>query len=106
MKNAWEIREEFNLINTVAITKEDFEAAFNKTKERIEYTFNGWDGKSYNGESRVGYAYRTNIPGYEGIRFIKVGKGLHAIDNNHLVINQQTGEYHPATSWIVDVIKG
>ena len=106
MKNAWEITKELNLINKIAITKEDFEAAFIKTKERIEYTFNGWDGKSYNGESRTGYTYRTDLPGYEDCRFIKVGKGLHAIDNNHLVLNQETGEHNPTTSWVADIIKG
>ena len=106
MKNAWEIKTELNLINRIAITKENFEAAFTKTKERIEYTFNGWDGESYNGESRIGFAYRTNIPGFEDCRFIKVGKGLHAIDNNHLVLNQQTGESNPTTIWVADIIKG
>ena len=52
MKNIYQMRNEFSLreYNT-AITRADFEAHFTKTKERIEFTFNGWDGKSYDGET-------------------------------------------------------
>ena len=60
MKNPYTLRNEFIFRNyNTAITRADFEAHFTKTKERIEFTFNGWDGKSYNGESRRAYIYRT-----------------------------------------------
>ena len=50
MKNIYAMREGFCLreYNT-AITRSDFEALFTKTKEQIRFTFNGWDGKSYDG---------------------------------------------------------
>jgi len=105
MKNTWNLREEFKLIDRIAITRETFESSFFKTKERITFTFNGWDGKSYDGESRNAYVYRTNVPGYEDARFIKVGKGLHYIEDDHEVIEKATGIAHKAASWLVDVRK-
>ena len=51
MMKAWQIRENFELIDRIAISRRTFEELFTHTKERIEFTFNGWDGKSYNGES-------------------------------------------------------
>lgn len=106
MKNIWTLREHFNLIDRIAITRSDFEANFHKTQERIEFTFNGWDGKSYDGESRVARIYRSNLPGYEDCIFVKVGKALHYIDTEDQVINKQTGEAHPTAGWLVDVLKG
>ena len=76
--NPYTLRKSLNLIDAnTAITREDFESLFCKTAERVTFTFNGWDGKSYDGESRSGYVYRTIIEGYENVRFVKVGKGLH-----------------------------
>lgn len=49
MKHPWTLREQFELIDRIAINRMTFEAHFTKTKERIEFSFNGWDGKSYNG---------------------------------------------------------
>lgn len=106
MAKAWEIREEFKLIDRIAISRATFEEAFTKSKERVEFTFNGWDGKSYNGESRFAYLYRSNLPCYEECRFVKVGKSVHYIDTDHMVINKQTGEAHPTASWVVDVLRG
>ena len=62
MMKAWQIRENFELIDRIAISRRTFEELFTHTKERIEFTFNGWDGKSYNGESRVARVYRSNFP--------------------------------------------
>ena len=106
MKNTWNLRNEFNLIDRIAISRQTFESCFTKTKERITFTFNGWDGKSYDGESRNAYVYRTNVPGYEDARFIKVGKGLHYIEEDHEVIEKATGIAHKEASWLVDVLKG
>ena len=104
--NAYTLRNKFNLqkYNT-EITREDFENFFSKTKERITSTFNGWDGKSYNGESRKAFIYRTNIKGYENLRFVKVGKGLHCIDEESNVIEKATGEFHKEVYWMVDVAR-
>ena len=105
MKNAYLIRNEFTLreYNT-AITREDFEKYFTKTREKVRFTFHGWDGKSYDGESRNASVYRTNIQGYEDARFVKVGKGLHYIDEESMVLEKATGEKHPEASWLVDVL--
>ena len=106
MRNIYEMRNEFTLreYNT-AITRADFEAYFIKTKERIRFTFNGWDGKSYDGESRSARVYRTNIPGYEDARFIKVGKALCYIDEDSSILEKATGEYHKEAEWLVDVLR-
>ena len=77
MTNAYELRNHFFLEDyNTAITREDFESFFTKTKEKVTFTFGGWDGKSYDGESRRATVYRTTVKGYEDVRLIKVGKGL------------------------------
>lgn len=104
MKNIYRLRENLNLIEyNTAITREDFEQHFTKTREKVRFTFNGWDGKSYDGESRRAKVLRTDIPGYESIRFIKVGKHLHYIMEDEMRIEKATGEAHPEASWLVDV---
>lgn len=90
MKHPWTLREQFELIDRIAINRMTFEAHFTKTKERIEFSFNGWDGKSYNGETRHAYVYRTDIPGYEDARFIKVGKGVHYVEEAENVLEKAT----------------
>ena len=104
MKNAYTLRNHFFLEDyNTAITREDFEAHFTKTKEKVTFTFNGWDGKSYDGESRTASVYRTDIAGYEGVRLVKVGKGLHYIDEDRAILEKATGETHPEAEWLVDV---
>ena len=104
MTNAYELRNHFFLEDyNTAITREDFESFFTKTKEKVTFTFGGWDGKSYDGESRRAKVLRTDIPGYEEIRFIKVGKHLHYIMEDEMRIEKATGEAHPEASWLVDV---
>lgn len=106
MKNIYAMRNGFRLKNhDTAITKADFEAHFTKTKERIIFTFNGWDGKSYNGETRRAFVYRTNMEGYGDARFVKVGKGLHYIDEESSILEKATGESHKEAGWLVDVLK-
>lgn len=106
MKNLYQMRRAFSLreYNT-AITRADFEAHFTKTRESVRFTFNGWDGKSYDGESRIAKVYRTDLEGYEDARFIKVGKHLHYIDEDGSVLEKATGEYHKEAEWLVDVLK-
>ncbi len=104
MTNAYTLRNHFTLGNyNTTITRNEFEACFTKTSEKVTFTFGGWDGKSYDGESRTASVYRTNVPGYEGIRFIKVGKHLHYILEDCLKVEKATGEAHPEASWLVDV---
>ena len=106
MMNIYQMRNAFDLkVYNTAITRADFEAHFTKTRESIRFTFNGWDGKSYDGESRTASVYRTSIPGFESVRLIKVGKGLHYIDEDRMVVEKATGESHPEASWLVDVKK-
>ena len=106
MMNIYGLRNGFSLkVYNTAITREDFEAHFTKTKERIEFTFNGWDGKSYNGESRRACVYRTSIKGYEDMRFVKVGKSLHYIDEERSILEKATGEFHKEAGWLVDVLR-
>ena len=107
MKNIYRLRNDLNLIDyNTAITREDFEAHFTKTREKVRFTFNGWDGKSYDGESRNASVYRTSIPGFENVRLIKVGKGLHYIDEDRMVVEKATGESHPEAEWLVEVKRG
>ena len=104
MMNAYTLRNHFFLEDyNTAITLEDFEAHFTKTKEKVTFTFNGWDGKSYDGESRRATVYRTSIKGFEDVRLVKVGKGLHYIDEDRMVTEKATGESHPEASWLVNV---
>ena len=104
--NAYEMRKLFTLLEyNTAISREDFENNFRRTAERVTFTFNGWDGASYSGETRTARVYRTTIKGYEDVRFIKVGKGLHYIDEDSAVVEKATGESHPEAEWLVDVKK-
>ena len=106
MTNAYALRNHFFLEDyNTAILREDFERFFTKTKEKVTFTFNGWDGKSYDGESRRATVYRTSIKGFEGVRLVKVGKGLHYIDEDSAVVEKATGESHPEAEWLVDVKK-
>ena len=102
--SAFTLRKHFELLDySTAITREAFEANFTKTKEMVTFTFNGWDGKSYNGESRNAYVYRTTVEGFESFKFVKVGKGLHVIDEDYMVTEKATGESHPEADWFIDV---
>ncbi len=104
MTNPYSLRNHFNLEDyNTAILHEDFERFFTKTKEKVTFTFNGWDGKSYDGESRTASVYRTDIPGYESLRLIKIGKGLHYIEEERMIVEKATGENHPEANWLVDV---
>ena len=106
MKNIYSLRNEFTLreYNT-AITREDFEKHFTKTRAKVRFTFAGWDGKSYDGESRSAGVYRTDIEGYGDARFVKVGKSLHYIMEDEMRLEKATGENHPVASWLVDVLR-
>ena len=104
MTNAYVIRMHLSLRNhNTAISREEFEAHFTKTRESVRFTFNGWDGKSYDGEARNAKVIRTNIPGFEEVRLIKVGKHLCYIDEDRMITEKATGEKHPEAEWLVEV---
>ena len=106
MKNTYTLRNHLNLIDyNTAITREDFEAHFTKTREKVRFTFNGWDGKSYDGESRNATVYHTSIAGFETERFIKVGNHLCYIDDERSILEKASGESHPEAEWLVEVKK-
>lgn len=106
MMNIYQMRNSFSLKeHNTAITREDFERSFTRTRESVRFTFNGWDGKSYDGESRSAKVYRTSLPGYENTRFVKVGKALCYIDEDSSILEKATGEYHKEAEWLVDVLR-
>jgi hypothetical protein len=89
MMNAYTMRNLMELGNyNTSITREAFEAHFTKTKESVRFTFNGWDGKSYDGESRNAKVIRTDYPGYEEVRLIKVGNHLCYIDEESVFLRR------------------
>ncbi|MCC8075292.1 MAG: hypothetical protein LIO95_05005 [Clostridiales bacterium] len=99
-------RNNFCLMNgNTTMPRDDFEHYFTRTKEKITFTFNDWDGKSYDGESRTARVYRLNFAGFEDVKFIKVGKGLHYIDEERMVPEKATGISHPEAFWFADVAR-
>lgn len=61
---------------------------FIKTNEKITFTFGGWDGKSYNGETRTQNVFTH--PAHPGKKFIKFYSRkfkeytYHMVDENEL----------------------
>jgi len=89
---------------------------FTKTKEKVEITFNGWDGKSYDGESR-----KMNVwvcESHPEKKFVHIRKsfvngswGSYKADcfmmiTDNMVVEKATGIAHPEveyfTSYEVD----
>ena len=106
MMNIYQMRNSFSLKeHNTAITREESEGSCPRTRESVRFTFNGWDGKSYDGESRSAKVYRTSLPGYENTRFVKVGKALCYIDEDSSILEKATGEYHKEAEWLVDVLR-
>lgn len=104
--NAYTLKEHMELRKwNTEISRGDFEKLFYRTKEKVEFSFGGWDGKSYAGESRKASVYRTTVPGYEELRFIKVGKGIHYVDESRNILEKTTGEFHKGVNWLVDVAR-
>ena len=104
IKSISELKSQFDLlVYNTAIRREDFEEFFRKTNEKVTFTFAGWDGKSYDGESRTARVYRTTVKGYEDVRFIKVGKHLCYIDEDSEIIEKATGVAHKEAEWLVEV---
>ena len=68
-----------------------------EVKEKVEFTLNGWDGKSYNGETRkVNKVYKCKFT--PDAKFVKVGKHLFKV-LDRMVLEKATGEYHPTVTY-------
>lgn len=89
---------------------------FIKTSEKVEVTFNGWDGKSYDGESRKMNVWVSDRhPGKKFVYkrqggFRSWNGGTYKIDavfeiTDKMILNKLTGEYHPEVEyfWSEDV---
>lgn len=89
---------------------------FIKTKEKVEVTFNGWDGKSYDGESRIMNVWVC--PTHPGKKFVykrqggftSIQGGTYKIDaifeiTDNMVVNKATDIAHPEVEyfWSEDV---
>lgn len=102
--NPYRLREHFTLGNyNTTITRAQYEIFFAPTDERVTFTFGGWDGKSYDGESRTSRVLRCSVPGFEAVRFIKVGKSVHYVLEDMERVEKSTGVPHKEVSWLVDV---
>lgn len=99
----FKLRSNLHVIDGIEINRWEFDAKFAKTREKASFSFNGWDGKSYDGESRSAYVYRTNIEGFEDLRFVKVGKAIHLVDEDDMVLEKSAGKMNHAVDWLVDV---
>ena len=85
------------------MSKDDFLKHFIKTNKKVRYTFGGWDGHSYNGESRNGTIYKTDIKGFENEDFIVFRNSVHYVMYNDMIEDKVNGGEHPTVSWFVDV---
>ncbi|MEF9895762.1 MAG: hypothetical protein RR452_04015 [Clostridia bacterium] len=87
------------------ISRIEFESHFKIVPQTVVFTFGGWDGKSYDGESRRARVLCSNLMGFEQTRFVKVGNSVHAIIEDSSVIEKATGETHPTVCWMIDVAR-
>lgn len=61
---------------------------FSKTSEKVTFTFNGWDGKSYNGEGQTKPVYTKNSK-----RFVLAYSAAHKV----YIAHELTGKFHPVS---------
>lgn len=93
MTNIYALRNHFELREyQTAITRADFEAHFKATKEKMTFTFGGWDGESYDGESRTARVYRTDIKGYEDAGSSKSARGFIISRKTARCLKKQPGQ--------------
>lgn len=62
-----------------------------RTSDRVEFTLNGWDGKSYDGETRKSYVYLNRH--CDHMRFVRVGKNYFKL-TGQMVVEKATGIAH------------
>lgn len=83
---------------------------FTKTNEKVEVTFNGWDGKSYDGETRkMNVWVSESHPGKKFVYkrqggFYNIQEGTYKIDaifeiTNNMIVEKATGIAHPEVEY-------
>lgn len=83
---------------------------FIKTKEMATVTFNGWDGKSYDGESRRMAVWTSKThPGKKFVNkrqggFERIDGSRYSIDaffviTDNMVVEKATGKAHPEVDY-------
>lgn len=93
---------------------------FVKTSEKVEVTFNGWDGKSYNGETRKMNVWTSKTHPDKKFVYARVGGfesiqgGKYKVDavfeiTENMVVEKATGIAHAEveyyTSWDVPYVE-
>lgn len=68
---------------------------FTKTNEKVTITFNGWDGKSYNGEGQTKTVYTKN-----STRFVLAYDYEHRV----YVAHELTGKFHSVSG--LEIVRG
>ena len=64
MMNIYQMRNSFSLKeHNTAITREDFEGSFTRTRESVRFTFNGWDATTVRAA-----AQRSTAPAFPDTR--------------------------------------
>ena len=87
MTNAYELRNHFFLEDyNTAITREDFELLHQDEKRHLHLQRLG--RQELRRRKPKANVYRTIIKGFESVRLIKVGKGLHYIEEDHEVLER------------------
>lgn len=61
---------------------------FTKTGEKVTFTFNGWDGKSYNGEGQTKPVYTKNSK-----RFVLAYSAAYKV----YIAHELTGKFYPVS---------
>lgn len=79
---------------------------FVKTNEKVEITFNGWDGKSYDGETRKMNVWTCdNLPGkkfvYVRKTFDRTKADCFMIVTDNMVVEKTTGIAHPEVDYYI-----
>ena len=83
---------------------------FVKTNEKVEVTFNGWDGKSYDGETRRMAVWTCDkLPGKKFVNtrqggFVRFDGKRYSIDafmliTDNMVVEKATGIAHPEVEY-------
>ena len=63
---------------------------FTKTNDKVTFTFNGWDGKSYNGEGQTKPVYTKNSK-----RFVLAYSAAYKV----YIAHELTGKFHPVSGF-------
>ena len=97
IRDVYSLRDYLNLLDYgSAITNEDFKVNFKRKKEKASFFFKGEDGRI-----RTASVYRTTIPGYDDVRFIKFRNQLHYLDETSVADSDSPFD----TLWLANVLR-